>query len=325
MKIFLTGGSGFVGGHLIEALAAAGHEVLAMARSARAAAAVEGYGAARAVRCSLEDVAAAHLDGAEVVIHAAAAVEEWGPLSRFEAINVQGTARVLRAAQAAGARRLVHLSTNAVLFQTRDMLGLTESDPYPDRWPFAYAQTKAEAEQLVLAADGQDGLETLALRPCFVWGPRDNGVLPAVRQMVAEGRFRWLDRGRAEVSTTHVDNLVAAVRLALEGGRSGQAYFVADADTLSLRAFLTGLAGSVGLSLPERSAPGALVRPAAAVVEGLWLLLGWRSSPPVTRMAAALMSTAMTVQTDRARAELGWAPVTTREDGLRALADAEGR
>ena len=319
MRIFITGGSGFVGGHLIEALSAR-HEVLAMARSDRSAALVEGYGA-RAVRCSLEDVSAEHLAGVDVVIHAAAAVEEWGTADYFQRLNVEGTERVLAAARGAGARRFIQISTNAAVFEARDQLDVDEAAPYPSRWPFLYAETKAEAERRVLAANGPD-LTALALRPCFIWGPRDNSVLPAVQEMAAQGRFMWLDGGRAEVSTTHVANLVAAVERALTHGEGGQTYFIADADTVSLREFLEGLAGSVGLALPTRSAPGALVRPAASAVEATWRLLGLSSTPPVTRMAAALMSTAMTVRTDKARAELGWSPVMARPEGLRQLSSA---
>ncbi|MCB9745287.1 MAG: NAD-dependent epimerase/dehydratase family protein [Alphaproteobacteria bacterium] len=320
MNIFLTGGSGFVGGHLIESLSQR-HRVFAMARSEASAAKVEALGAT-AVRCDLETVSAEQLAGMQAVVHAAAYVEEHGPREVFERINVGGTQRLLDAARAAGVGRFVQVSSNAAVFDTVHQLDVDEALAYPEHPVFPYADTKAEAERRVLAADAP-GFTTVAIRPCFVWGTRDNSVLPALKRMAEEGSFAWIGGGRPLVSTTHVDNLVEGVRCALETERGGQAYFVADEDDLSLRAFLGGLAEASGVQLPERSLPAPVVAGAAWLVEQLWSLLGRRDTPSLTRMAVALMSTAMTVRTDKARAELGWRPVMGREAGLAELARAE--
>jgi len=317
MKVFVTGGSGFVGGHVIEALAAR-HEVVAMARSARSATTVAERGA-RAVRCSLDDVDASHLAGVDVVVHAAAYVEEWGPEEAYWQANVEGTQRLLDAARQAGVRRFVQVSTNATVLDGTGQRGVDEEVPYPAHRHFPYGATKAEAERRVLAAN-DEALTTLAVRPCFVWGPRDNSVLPALVRMVEEGSFVWLDAGRATVSTTHVDNLVHAVQRALTHGVGGRAYFVADDRDTTIRDFLEGLGRSAGLTLPTRSLPSAPVRWLAAGIEAVWRTLGIERTPPLTRMAAVLMSSDMTVATDRARQELGWEPVVTVDQGLRSLA-----
>src|SRR5438552_3143310 len=108
MKVFVTGGSGFVGGRLIERLIADGDEVRALARSDAAASAVEALGA-EAVRGDIADPAAieARASGCELAFHSAAKVEDWGPREEFERVNVEGSRNVVRACAAAGVRRVV--------------------------------------------------------------------------------------------------------------------------------------------------------------------------------------------------------------------------
>jgi hypothetical protein len=317
MKIFVTGGSGFVGGHLVEALARKGHQVLALARSDRAAQAVRAYGATP-VRGELGALRAETIGGADAVIHCAAYVEEWGTRAQFWEANVVGTTNALDAARAAGARRFLHVGTEAAIFAGRDLIGADESVPYPERHRYLYSETKAEAERRVLAASAP-GFDTLSIRPRFVWGPRDTSVLPAVVRMAKEGSFAWLDGGRALTSTTHVDNLVHALHLALTCGRAGHAYFVADDGERTLRDFLTALARTQGVELPARSVPSLVARPLARAVEGAWRLFDLKRNPPMTRFAIEMMSSTVTVRTDRARADLGYAPVITVEEGLARL------
>src|SRR5690606_10331258 len=129
-----TGASGFVGGHLAEALSKE-HEVAAMARSEASAAKVRAYGA-RPVSCALGQVDREHLAGVDVVIHAAARVEDWGTRAEFWAANVDGTRQLVEAAKAAGVRRFIHIGTEAVLFAGHDLVDVDESAPYPARHRF---------------------------------------------------------------------------------------------------------------------------------------------------------------------------------------------
>ncbi|MCB9593382.1 MAG: NAD-dependent epimerase/dehydratase family protein [Sandaracinaceae bacterium] len=315
MRVFVTGGSGFVGGHAIEGLTAAGHEVFAMARSDASAAKVRGYGA-KPVTCSLGAVRPEHLEGVDAVVHCAAFVEEWGTRAQFWEANVEGTTQLLSAARDAGVKRFVHIGTEAALFDGHPLVDVDESTPYPARQRFLYSETKAEAERRVLAADA-DGFSTVSLRPRLVWGPRDTSVLPAVVRMA--GSWTWLDGGQARTSTCHVQNLVRAIELALEQGRGGEAYFVADAGETSVREFIGALARTQDVELPDRSLPGGLVRPVARALEGLWRLVGASSPPPVTHFAASMMSRSITVDASKAARELGYAPVISVEEGLASL------
>lgn len=321
MRIFVTGGSGFIGGAVIRGLGDR-HQIRAMARSEEAARLVAGLGA-DPVRCSLQDVDGAHLGGAEVVVHCAAHVAEWGPFERYRTENVEGTRRVLLAAKEAGVRRVVHMSTESVLFRGDHLRDMDESWPYPRFTPFPYSATKGEAERLALSTDG-DGFEVVVLRPVLVWGPGDRAVLPELVAMASRDKFAWLDRGRHRISPTHVENLVHAVELALDRGRGGEVYFVTDGEKLVLRDFLTRYVATAGITLPDRSVPGWLARGAAAVIEPLWRLLRPDAKPPLTRFGTALLSRGITVTSDKAARELGYRPVLSTEEGLRRLRSAAG-
>jgi nucleoside-diphosphate-sugar epimerase len=161
---------------------------------------------------------------------------------------------------------------------------------------------------------------TPSLRPRLVWGPGDQTVLPVVKKMVTTGQFMWLDHGRARTSTTHVANIAHAVGLALRQGRGGQAYFITDDSTTTIREFLTALLKTQHIIPSNRSVPGQLARTMAMVIEGAWGLLRLKTEPPLTRFAAAMMSSECSIRIDKARRELSYEPLITREQGLVELA-----
>ena len=106
-----------------------------------------------------------------------------------------GTANVIEACRAAGVRRLVHVGTEAALMAGEPLVNVDENAPLRPDSPALYSSTKAKAEQLVRAANG-DGLETVVIRPRFVWGRGDTTLLPALIELVRSGRFRWIGGGR---------------------------------------------------------------------------------------------------------------------------------
>lgn len=315
MEIFVSGASGFVGGAAVRKLAADGHHVRAMARSARSDAAVSAAGA-EPVRCSLEDVRAEHVGGAAVVLHCAAFVDDWGPRDAWHQGNVVGTQRMLAAAREAGARRFIHIGTEAAIVRGQDIVGADETYPLAPQSPYPYCATKAQAEALVRGANG-DGLETIVLRPRFIWGPGDTTLLPVIETMAQ--RWRWIDGGRARTSTTHIDNLVHAIVLALTGGQPGEAYFILDDGEITMKEMISRMATTRGISLPDRSVPGWLASALGWTGEALWRLLPLRGSPPLTRHAATVMARDCVLVGDKARRELGYTPVITRDEGLRRM------
>jgi nucleoside-diphosphate-sugar epimerase len=317
---FVTGGSGFIGGALIERLRREGWEVRALARSDAAEAAVRERGATP-VRGDLGDAAALEggTVGCDVCFHAAAKVEDWGDPADFERQNVGGTANVIAASRAGGVRRLVHVGTEAALTAGQALVRVDEGAPLRPDSPFLYSSTKAKAERLVRDADGDD-LETVVVRPRFVWGRGDTTLLPAIVDMVRSGRFRWIGGGRHLTDTTHVDNTVEGLWLGATRAPAGGVYFVTDGEPVVFRDFLERMLATQGVSVPDKSVPAGVATAAAATAERAWRLLRRPGPPPLTRFAVWVSSKECTLDISRARTELGYEPVRTRDAGVAELA-----
>lgn len=317
---FVTGGSGFIGGRLVERLTADGWRVRALARSDASAAVVAGRGA-EAVRGDLADVGAmaAGARGCEVAFHCAAHLGDWGDPADFERGNVQGSANVVEACRRAGVRRMVHVGTEAAVLAGQPLVNADETVPLRPDSPALYAASKARAEALVLAADG-DGLETVVVRPRFVWGRGDTTLLPRMVEMVRAGRFAWIGGGRHRTSVTHVDNVVEGLVLAADGATPGQAYFVTDGAPVVFRDFVTDLLATQGVPAPTRSVPAGLARGVAGGGERLWRLLPLPGEPPLTRFVVWVSSLDCVLDDSRARRDFGYAPVVTHERGFAELA-----
>ena len=318
--VFVTGGSGFVGGALLDALAERGETVRALARSPAAAATVAMRGATP-VAGDLTDVEAltAGMRGAELVVHAAAVLRGgWPDLAAMQRSNVDGSRAVLQAARAAGVSRLVLVSTEQVILGDRPLVDADETWPYPERWPGPYARTKAEAEQMMLAASTPE-LATVAVRPRMVWGPGDTTLLPALVEAATSGRLRWVDGGMHLTSTTHVRNAVEGVLAAAERGRGGEAYFVTDGSPVPFREFATELLATRGVEAPTASVPGRVARGFAGGAGALWRLLPLPGRPPIDLDQVRVVGETCTLRDTRARTELGYEGHVTREAGLAEL------
>lgn len=316
MNIFVTGASGFVGGAIVSALRKS-HKIVAMSRSEKSDAAIKKLGA-KPVRSELGNVDSSLLKKMDVVIHAAAFVEQWGTREQFWETNVTATQQLLAAAREAGVKRFIFISTEASLFYGQDMIDIDENYPYPERTPFLYSETKGAAERLVLAASARNFV-TLSIRPRLVWGPGDKTILPVLADMVNTGRFMWIEKGSAATDTTHIANLVEAVRLALKKGKSGNAYFVTDGEATHFRPFLTAYLATQGINPPAKSVPGWLARFLGLLLETIWKLFRSRNEPPLTRFAAAIMSRSCTIRIDKARSDLGYKPVISVQKGLQQM------
>ena len=316
MRIFVTGGSGFVGGAAIKRLVAKGHDVRAMSRSEKSDAKIEALGAT-AARCDLEDVTAANIGDAEAIVHCAAFVEQWGPVDAWKRFNIDGTDRVLRAARAAGAKRFIHISTESVLWRGQHLRGVDETYPRARNSPDPYSWTKARAEELVEKAN-TDAFQTIILRPRFIWGPGDTTLLPTIEHMTKTGQWMWINNGQAKTSTTHIANLVHAIELALTRGNGGQAYFILDDGVRTMKEMISGIAAARGIALPDKSVPSWLADTLAGVMEGVWRTFNLKGEP-LTRFGAMIMSRDSVLIDAKARREMGYAPVISVEDGLREL------
>jgi nucleoside-diphosphate-sugar epimerase len=321
---FVTGGSGFIGGALIERLRKEGWDVRALARSESAAERVRERGA-EPVSGDLDDHGALRIgaEGSDTAFHAAAALGDWGDPAEFERINVGGTANVIAACRAARVRRLVHVGTEAALMAGEPLVNVNEDAPLRPDSPALYSATKAKAELRVRAAN-RDGLETVVVRPRFVWGRGDTTLLPALTAMVRSGRFRWIGGGNHLTATTHVDNTVEGLWLGATKAPGGGVWFVTDGEPVVFREFVSRMLETQGLTPPQGSLPPAVARVAAPASERVWRVLGRGGHPPLTRFAMWIGSQECTIDISRAERDLGYRPVKTREEGLAELAAAGG-
>jgi nucleoside-diphosphate-sugar epimerase len=321
MDIFVTGASGFVGGAATRKLADTGYRVSAMSRSDASDRRIRDLGATP-VRCDLETIDASHIGSVQAVIHCAAYVEDWGPKDAWYRGNVLGTQNVLTATKSAGVRRFIHIGTEAAIMHGQALHDADESVPLAPHSPYPYCATKAQAEASVRAANELGTFDTIVLRPRFIWGPGDTTLMPAVEAMVKAGKWTWISHGSAVTSTTHIQNLVHAIELALDKGKAGEPYFIVDDGTITLKAMISAMAKARGLSLPEKSMPTWIAEKLAGASEAIWRTFGLKGAPPVTRHAVMIMSRDCTLQGGRAARELGYQPVISRADGLAQLITA---
>jgi nucleoside-diphosphate-sugar epimerase len=316
---FVTGGSGFIGGRLIQRLVAEGCRVRALARSARSAGKVEQLGA-EPVDGDLADPAsiATGADGCEAAFHLAAHLGDWGPWEEFERDNVTGTRNALDGCARAGVRRFVHCGTEAALMAGKPLVRVDETAPLRPDSKAPYSATKAKAEQAVRNAN-REGFETVVLRPRFVWGAGDTTLLPEMTKMVEAGRFAWIGGGTNLTDTTHVANVVEGLLLAAEKGAAGEPYFVTDGEPVVFREFVSSMLETQGVEPPDRTLPAWLGGALAIGSEAAWRALPLRGSPPLSRFAYWVMTQECTIEISKARRELGYEPIVSRAEGLAEL------
>jgi nucleoside-diphosphate-sugar epimerase len=330
LRVLVTGGGGVVGGAVVRALLARGDRVRSLARG--------DYPALRALgvetfRGDVADLAAVEraVAGCDAVIHTAARADMTLDARPFIATNIVGTANVIAACRRRGVPRLVHTSTPSVVHAGASIAGGDESLPYPEHHDAPYPATKARAERLVLAANG-DGLGTVALRPHLVWGPGDTQLTARVLERARAGRLRLIDHGRAVVDATYIDDAAAAHLSALDAldapdspdrrPVAGRAFFVASGHPSPIATMLNGLLGAAGLPPERRSVPFRVALAAGAACEVLWKATRRRSEPPITRFLARQQATDHWFDLTAARRDLGYAPRVAPDDGFRRLAAA---
>jgi nucleoside-diphosphate-sugar epimerase len=323
-RVFVTGGSGFVGRNLLEALQARQIPTVALARSDASAAACAGHGA-RVARGDLDDVEAmaAAMTGCDVVFHCAAHVLEWDRPEVFQRVNVDGTANVIAAAKRARVERLVHVSTEAVLVGAapyEPIVAADEGRPIPATPLPLYPASKAAAEHLVRKAAAD--LHTVIVRPRFIWGAGDTSLLPQLIEAVLARRFRWIAGGNYKTSTCHVRNCVEGMLRAAERGGRGETYFLTDGPPVELRGFLRDLISTQGFDAGHRTIPRGVARALASAGEALGRLRGYRWRPPITHLTLRLMGEEVTVNDAKARAEIGYTGAVKPQDGLTEMRHA---
>ncbi len=321
MRVLITGGTGFIGRRLGALLLQRGHAVRLMGRSFAPVADLLAAGA-EAARADLRDPAAvaAACEGVDVVCHAGALSAPWGRRADFLAVNVDGTANVIAGCRRHGVRRLVAISSPAVVFAGRDVVDATEDAPYPRRFSSAYALSKKLAEDLLrVAAD----VPTVILRPKAVFGPGDEALLPRLVVAARAGRLPRIGHGRNLVDLTYVDNVAHAIELALTAERAvGRTYTITNGEHVPLWELVRSVLGRLGVPARLRPVPLGLMLAVAALMEARAALTG--REPLLTRYTVAILARTQTYDISAARRDLGYAPLVSVAEGVERTLAALG-
>ncbi len=322
-RIFLTGGSGYIGRNLIRHFVGLGIEVAALVRGDASERVVRTLGAISYRGDILGGGLSAAMLGCDALVHAAADTDHGAATERQQRVNEAGTRAVMEAARAAGIRKVVHLSTESVLATGKPLVNVDETLPLPRKFAGGYSRSKAAAERVALDCNAQE-FPVVVLRPRFVWGRDDTTALPALVDAARSGRFAWISGGNYQTSTTHIANLCVAVDRALVNGRGGEVYFISDGAPVAFRSFVSALLVTQGVSVPEKSVPRGVVRCVAAIGDLLARLSGGKIVPPLTLQSYATSAVEISLDISKAERELTYGPVISREQGLEELRTGQG-
>jgi nucleoside-diphosphate-sugar epimerase len=318
MRAFVTGGTGLVGSHVVEALRAHGWAIRALARPASDTSHLRRLGV-EIVPGDLErPLAGEALAGVDVVFHNAARVGDWGPARAFHELAVAGSERLFDAAARGGVRRVVHMSSAGVygLRRIRGREVTEELSPRAYRWD-SYGRAKIAAEAVARRHQAAGRVEVTVLRPTVVYGPRDRAVLPRLAGELRRGRLPLIGSGENRLHLIYAGDVAeAAVRAGTEPAAAGRTYHFDGPGDVTQRGFFEAIADLVGAAAPRRHIPLALAYGLAFALEIAGHATRRRTPPALTRYLVALAGGESRFDTTRARLELGFAPRTPFFEGM---------
>lgn len=322
MRILVTGGGGFLGRAIVKLLLQQNHEVCSFSRNIYPQLTQLGVEQFVGDLADLSAVVSA-ADGCDLVYHVAARAGVWGSYDQFYQPNVVGTRNILQACQKCAITRLVYTSSPSVVFDGSDMENIDESVPYPDHFLSWYPQTKAEAEQLVLAANDTT-LATVALRPHLIWGPEDNHLVPRILERGRAGALRRIGDRPCLVDTVYIDNaakahILAAQNLSIGSSVAGKAYFISNDEPLPLWDLVNKILAAGGLPPVTKTISPQLAYAAGWFLERCYQGLKVSAEPRMTRFVAKELSTAHWFDLSAAKKDLGYQPEVSITQGLSRL------
>ena len=315
MKVFVTGGTGFIGGEVVRQLRARGDEVVCLVRNRQKGEALGDLGNELAIRSGME--------GCDAVLHAAAVYEVGIPASRRPAMreaNVGGTERVLGAALALKVPKVVYVSTVGVFGNTNGQI-VDEAYEHPaDSFTSAYEETKWEAHQVAKRLIGE-GLPCVIVQPGGVYGPGDTSSIGQLLDQFLSGKMPLMPFPELGICLTHVEDIAGGILLALDKGRTGEAYVISGPAT-TMREAIGVVAGLADRKPPRGAIPTPLMKAMIPIGPLVGKMMG--QPPNLRELISSADGVTFWARYDKAKNELGYEP-RGLEDGFRAYLAAEGQ
>jgi nucleoside-diphosphate-sugar epimerase len=325
VKVFLTGGTGFIGGEVARQLRQRGDEVVCLVRSPEKAAKLRELG------CELhggdlgdEPAIRKGVEGCDAVIHAAAMYEVGIPASQRPAMyeaNVGGTERVLSAALEAKVPRVVYVSTVGIFGNTHGRV-VDESYVNPETdFTSCYEETKLEAHKVAQRMIAEQGLPAVIVQPGGVYGPGDTSQVADLLEQFFAGRLPLLPFPEMGICMSHVEDIAGGILLALDKGKAGETYVISGPAT-TMREAIETVAKVSGRKAPKRALPTALMKAMIPIGPLVGKVMG--QPPNLRELISSADGVTFWAGYDKARQELGYEP-RGMEEGLRQTLEADER
>ncbi|SUO97828.1 NAD-dependent epimerase/dehydratase family protein [Suttonella ornithocola] len=318
MKVIITGGTGFLGRHLVAHAVAQSAEVIFTGRNAEAAKYIERRANGLARWQSIEhgtqqaaEILTEISQNADIFIHNAALSAPWGEKAAFYRANVLSSKEAIQACRVNYIARAVVISTPSVYFNYQDKLDIREDGPLPPPVN-EYAHSKREAERLWQQA----GLPSVAvMRPRALFGEWDSTLLPRMLKVMQNGGVPLVRGGRILLDITYVDNAVDAIwRAATQPlPQPFQIYNVSNDAPCTLIDLLHSISRHFYLPLRTRPIPWTILSQMARFQE--WQASCRQQEPLFTRYSAGVLAFSQTLNVDALK-QLGWQAKVSLEEGL---------
>ncbi|MFN8411731.1 MAG: NAD-dependent epimerase/dehydratase family protein [Anaerolineales bacterium] len=317
MKALITGATGFLGGALTRRLHNTGWDVTATGRNASKLDELESAGI-RALRIDItkKNELVNAFKEQEIVFHCAALPSPWGNFEKFYQANVIGTRNVVQACESNKIQRLVYVSTPSIYFDYNSRMNVKESDPLPE--PVSnYSATKILAEQEIDEAF-KKGLPVITIRPRGIFGPMDTVISPRLIPRLQAGRLPMVGNGKNVVDLTYIENVVDALILCAESPANtlGKKYNISNGEPIELWKWLEKICDALDFPYPKIKISESSAYILAGALEAVYTLIPTRPEPPLTRMAVNMISNSTTLDTSAAKAELGFQPKISMDEGF---------
>lgn len=325
MKIFVTGGGGFLGFAIVQQLRANGHDVVSFSRKDYTALNKIGVIHIQGDIADYKSLKEA-MYGCEAVFHVAAKTGIWGKYEDYYQVNVKGTENVLLACRELNIRNLVFTSSPSVVFNGKDAEGQNESLPYAKKYHANYPRTKAIAEGLVMNAN-DDNLKTVSLRPHLIWGPGDTHYIPKLFKKAKTNKLFILGKTPKLVDCIYIDNAAKAHLQAFNqllnnpGKVEGKTYFISQGKPIAISELMNKLLATGGFPPITKYLSPAIARFAGRMLETIYQIFEINSEPPLTFFLAQQLSTSHWYNISAAEHDFGYQAEISLEEGMGRLRD----